>query len=73
MTEDELIQSLSAVAADQRVFAKVLDLLSETAPTAESRCDLQSRAAEARYEAEQFDKFAEGIKARTAHLQTLRR
>ncbi len=72
MTEDELIQSLSAVAADQRVFAEVLDMLSETALTPESRANFNSRAAEARCEAEQFDKFAERVKERAADRQTSR-
>jgi hypothetical protein len=73
MTENELIQSLSAVAADQRVFAEVLDMLSQTALTAESWRDFQSRAEEARCEAEQFDKFAEQVKKRAEHMQTVRR
>ncbi len=68
MTEDELIQSLSAVAADQRDFANILDRLSETAPTPESQRDFQSRAAEARCEAEQFEKFAQQIKERGPHM-----
>ncbi len=61
MTEEELIQSLSAVAADYRDFAKVLDLLSESALTPESRAMFNSRAEEARSAAEKFDKFAEQV------------
>ncbi len=73
MTEDELVQSLSAIAADRRAFAEVFDLLSRTAPTAESRANFNSRAAEERCQAEQFDNYAERVRKRAAHMQSAQR